>query len=47
MDQGLVEELKQCKPVSDDYNVASGKTMCANDFYEGNYGINSTSKYQK
>jgi len=35
LDQGLVEELKQCHPATGEFNVVTGKTMCANDFYEG------------
>lgn len=35
LDQDLVNELCDCAKKFDDFETIRGKTMCTNDFYEG------------
>lgn len=35
MDLQFAQQLKQLKAAGDDFEVVTGGTMCASDFYEG------------
>lgn len=37
LDKKLVRELKALADPEDPYDTVNGKTMCADDFYEGNF----------
>lgn len=39
LDQELITAIKSSQPTSCGFAVVLGKTMCANDFYEGWYAI--------
>lgn len=40
LDRSLINQLKALADPDDPYETISGKTMCADDFYEGNIFLN-------
>jgi uridine phosphorylase len=42
LDRGLAQELKALSAREDPYKTVIGKTMCTNDFYEGDCSTKNT-----